>query len=171
VGVIGGYARDVLIVTSVLLLRAAADGRREVLMGLKKTGFGAGMVNPPGGKVEAVETPAEGVARELQEETGMTVEVADLVPAADVLFRFPDVPEWPDLRLYFFTATRFTGEPQETEEIAVNWLPEGEIPYDRMWADTQLWLPQVLAGEFVAMDVVYAGRDTVASHARVGPRA
>jgi 8-oxo-dGTP diphosphatase len=161
----------VLIVTAVLLLRTAADGRREVLMGPKKTGFGAGLVNSPGGKVEAGETPAEGVARELEEETGMTVGVADLVPAADVVFRFPDVPEWPDLRLFFFTATRFTGEPQETEEIAVNWLPEREIPYDRMWDDTQLWLPQVLAGEFVVMDVVYAGRDTVASHTRVGPRA
>jgi 8-oxo-dGTP diphosphatase len=140
-------------------------------MGLKKTGFGAGLVNCPGGKVEPGETPVQAAARELNEETGMTVAVADLVPAADIVFRFPDVPEWPDLSLYFFTATEFTGEPQETEEIAVAWLPEADIPWDRMWEDTQLWMPKVLAGEFVVMDFDYAGRDKVARYAAVPPRA
>ena len=153
-----------LIVTSVLLRRAGVDGRPEVLMGEKKTGFGAGLVNCPGGKVEAGETPAEAVVRELGEETGMTVAVADVVPVADVVFRFPDVPEWRDLRLHFFTATKFAGEPQESDEIAVDWLPEADIPYDRMWDDSQLWLPRVLAGVFVVMDVDYAGRDKVARH-------
>ncbi|NUR25909.1 MAG: NUDIX domain-containing protein, partial [Catenulispora sp.] len=136
-----------LIVTSVLLRREGLGGRPEVLMGLKKTGFGAGLVNCPGGKLEAGETPAEAVARELEEETGMTVAVAALVPAADLVFRFPDVPEWGDLRLHFFTATEFAGEPRESEEIAAGWLPEAEIPYERMWADTRLWMPRALAGE------------------------
>lgn len=160
-----------LIVTAVLLQRAGTDGRREVLMGLKKTGFGAGLVNSPGGKVEAGETPEEAAVREVKEETDITLAVADLVPAADVVFRFPDVPEWPDLRLLFYTATAFVGEPRESAEIAVDWLPEADIPYDRMWDDTKLWLPSVLAGEFVVMDVDYAGRDRVAEHTRVPPRA
>ncbi|GAA1973152.1 hypothetical protein GCM10009838_36150 [Catenulispora subtropica] len=140
-------------------------------MGVKKTGLGAGLVNCPGGKVEPGETPAEAVARELEEETSMTVAVADLTPAADVVFRFPDVPEWDDLRLHFFTATTFAGEPRETDEIAVDWIPEAGIPYDLMWDDTRLWLPDVLAGEFVVMDVDYAGRDKVAEYTRVPPRA
>lgn len=158
-----------MIVTSALL-RRSQDDRPEVLMGLKKTGFGAGLVNCPGGKVEPGETPVQAAARELAEETGMVVEVADLVPAADIVFRFPDIPEWPDLRLHFFTATEFAGEPQETEEIAVAWVPEAAIPWDRMWEDTQLWLPRVLAGEFVTMDFDYAGRDKVARYVTVPPR-
>ncbi|NUR63815.1 MAG: 8-oxo-dGTP diphosphatase [Catenulispora sp.] len=159
-----------LIVTSALLRRSQGDVP-EVLMGMKKTGFGAGMINCPGGKVEPGETPVEAAARELDEETGMTVDIAALVPAADVVFRFPDIPEWPDLRMYFFTATEFAGEPQETEEIAAAWVPEADIPWDRMWEDTQLWLPKVLAGEFVTMDFDYAGRDRVAHYVTVPPRA
>ena len=151
-------------VTSALLRRTGSDGRPEVLMGLKKTGFGAGLVNCPGGKIEAGETPAEAVVREFEEETGMTLAVADLKPAAELVFRFPDVPEYADLRLHYFTATRFAGEPEESEEFAAEWIAEADIPYDRMWDDSKLWLPRVLAGEYVALDVVYAGRDTVAEH-------
>jgi len=153
-------------VTSALLRRTGADGRPEVLMGLKKTGFGAGLVNCPGGKIEAGETPEEAAVRELKEETGMTLAARDLKPAAELVFRFPDVPEWVDLRLYYFTTTEFVGEPQESEEIAAAWIAEADLPYDRMWDDARLWLPLVLAGEYVAMDVVYAGRDTVADYTR-----
>lgn len=159
-----------LLVTSVLLRRTTPDGTPEVLIGLKKTGFGAGLINSPGGKLEPGETPAQAAARELTEETGMTVDLADLVPAADIVFRFPDVPEWPDLRLHGFTATTFTGEPQETAEIAATWTPERDIPYNQMWEDTQLWLPKALAGEFVTMDFTYAGRNKVAEYATVPPR-
>jgi 8-oxo-dGTP diphosphatase len=153
-------------VTSALLRRTGHDGRPEVLMGLKKTGFGAGLVNCPGGKIERGETPEEAAVRELMEETGMTVSVADLTPAAELVFRFPDVPEWDDLRLYYFTAAEFGGEPRESEEIAAGWMAEVDLPYDRMWDDSRLWLPLVLAGEYVVMDVTYAGRSKVAEYTR-----
>lgn len=156
-----------LIVTSALLRRTGPDGRPEVLVGLKKTGFGAGLVNCPGGKLEPGETPSEAVVREFAEETGMTLAVDDLVPAAELVFRFPDVPEWDDLRMHYFTVTEFAGEPQESDEIAAGWLPEAELPYDRMWDDSRLWLPSVLAGEYVVMDVTYAGRSKVASFSRM----
>ena len=153
-------------VTSALLRRTGPDGRPEVLVGLKKTGFGAGLINCPGGKLEPGETAAEAVVREFAEETGMTLAVGGLKPAAELVFRFPDVPEWDDIRLYYFTATEFAGEPQESAEIAADWLPEAELPYDRMWDDSRLWLPPVLAGEYVVMDVTYAGRSKVASYTR-----
>ena len=155
-----------LIVTSALLRRTGSDGRPEVLVGLKKTGFGAGLVNCPGGKLEPGESPEEAVVREFMEETGMTLAAGDLTPAAELVFRFPDVPEWEDLRLHYFTAARFAGEPQESEEFAAEWLAEAELPYERMWDDSRLWLPPVLAGEHVVMDVTYAGRSKVASYTR-----
>ena len=155
-----------LIVTSALLRRTGPDGRPEVLVGLKKTGFGAGLINCPGGKLEPGETPAEAVVREFAEETGMTLRVGDLKPAAELVFRFPDVPEWEDIRMHYFTAAEYAGEPQESDEIAAGWLAEAELPYDQMWDDTRLWLPSVLAGEYVEMDVTYAGRSKVASYTR-----
>jgi len=156
----------VLNVTSALLRRTGSDGRPEVLVGLKKTGFGAGLINCPGGKLEPGETAAEAAVREFAEETGMTLAVGDLKPAAELVFRFPDVPEWDDICLIYFTATEFAGEPQESAEFAAGWLPEADLPYDRMWDDSRLWLPPVLAGEYVVMDVIYAGRSKVASYTR-----
>lgn len=96
----------------------------------------------------------------------MTLAVGDLTPAAVLTFRFPDVPEWDDLRLHYFTAAKYAGEPRESAEIAADWMAEADLPYDRMWDDSRLWLPLVLAGEHVVMDVTYAGRSKVASYTR-----
>lgn len=40
-----------------------------------------------------------------------------------------------------------TGEPQETEEMRPQWYAEAAIPYDKMWADDQYWVPLFLAGK------------------------
>jgi 8-oxo-dGTP pyrophosphatase MutT (NUDIX family) len=54
------------------LLLLQKDG--SVLLGRKKRGFGEGKVNGFGGKVEAGETVIEAAVREMQEESGLTVE-------------------------------------------------------------------------------------------------
>jgi 8-oxo-dGTP diphosphatase len=38
------------------------------------------------------------------------------------------------------------GEPRETDEAAPLWVPQDRIPYDRMWADDRIWMPEFLAG-------------------------
>ena len=48
---------------------------RQVLLGLKKRGFGKGKWNGFGGKVEVEETMLESVLRELEEESGLTAEI------------------------------------------------------------------------------------------------
>jgi 8-oxo-dGTP diphosphatase len=69
--------------------------------------------------------------------------------------------------MHCFTATEFVGEPRESAEMATGWLAEDELPYERMWDDSRLWVPPVLAGEYVVMDVAYAGRSKVASYTRL----
>jgi 8-oxo-dGTP diphosphatase len=45
-----------------------------------------------------------------------------------------------------FSATGLEGEPRETDEAAPLWVPQDRIPYDRMWADDRIWMPEFLAG-------------------------
>ncbi|WP_369047387.1 8-oxo-dGTP diphosphatase [Sinomonas sp. P10A9] len=121
------------------------EGGREVLLGRKKRGFGRGKVVGLGGHLEAGETPAEAAARELDEEAGVALDAARLAPAGTVDFRFPARPEW-DMECTMFTATVWTGEVAESEEIAPAWYPVDALPVTDMWQDADHWLPIVLTG-------------------------
>ena len=78
-------------VTLCFLLRDAGT-RTEVLLGLKRTGFGTGKIVGIGGHVEAGESDAEAVVREVWEEAGVVVRQEDLAHAGVVEFLFPDPP-------------------------------------------------------------------------------
>ena len=56
-----------------------ADGQGRLLMIKRGHEPGAGLWSIPGGRIEPGETDAEAVAREMIEETGLTVEVGRLV--------------------------------------------------------------------------------------------
>lgn len=138
-----------------LLTRPFGDGRREVLLGLKKTGFGTGKIVGPGGHMEPGESAAQAAVRELFEETGLRVALGDLRELGRVTFRFPARPEW-DLGVTVFGAEWSGGEPVESDEIAPHWYPVDEIPLDRMWDDARLWLPQLLADTYLYADISYS---------------
>jgi 8-oxo-dGTP diphosphatase len=50
------------------------EGGRQVLLGRKKRGFGAGMIMGPGGKTGPGEADAACAVREVREEAGITVD-------------------------------------------------------------------------------------------------
>ncbi|MFJ3958446.1 8-oxo-dGTP diphosphatase [Arthrobacter sp. NPDC090010] len=125
---------------------------REVLLGLKKTGFGAGKIVGVGGHVEPGESDAQAACREVFEETGVSVREADLTDAGMVRFVFPARPEWNmDTRL--FLASRWDGEPRESPEIAPEWFAVDALPVERMWQDADHWLPLALSGAVLDVDV------------------
>lgn len=141
-------------VTLCFLLRSNGSGD-EVLLGLKKTGFGTGKIVGVGGHVEPGESIPEAICREVAEEIHVQVLPADLLPAGTVDFVFPARPEW-SMDTTVFTTRSWQGEPAESDEISPEWHPVDVLPVERMWADAEHWLPPMLAGRQVAATIVLA---------------
>lgn len=130
--------------TAVMLLKK--DGK--VLLGLKKRGFGMGKLTSVGGKQEKDESIDETAIRETFEEIG--VKVTEMEHMADIVFdnlHYKGKPER-DM-MHVFVATKWQGEPQESDEIKPEWVKISEMPYQRMWGDNEHWLPEVLRGNKV----------------------
>ncbi|MFH5880681.1 8-oxo-dGTP diphosphatase [Arthrobacter sp. NA-172] len=141
-------------VTLCFLLRDGDDGK-EVLLGRKKTGFGTGKIVGVGGHVEMGETAAEAVCREVGEEIFVRVEEQHLIPAGTVDFVFPARSEWNMFTTVYLTE-QWAGEPAESDEIAPQWYRVGRLPIENMWADAEHWLPAMISGQRIAVEVVLA---------------
>lgn len=116
----------------------------KVLLGLKKRGFGAGFWNGFGGKVERGESITAAAHRELLEEAGVTVPAGGLRQISVIDFNF--VGKDSTLEVHVFKASRFEGEPTESEEMRPQWWAAEDIPFDLMWPDDRHWFPLMLKG-------------------------
>lgn len=142
--------------TCLCIIRRSAGCGPQVLLGLKKTGFGAGRWVGLGGHVEEGEKPDVAAAREVAEESSLTVSADALEHMASIEFRFPARPSW-DQTVEVYLTDSFSGEPAESDEIAPRWYREDALPLDQMWDDARYWLPRVLAGEHVSAVITFAG--------------
>ncbi|HSX36617.1 MAG TPA: 8-oxo-dGTP diphosphatase [Patescibacteria group bacterium] len=127
----------------------------EILLALKKRGFGQGKWNGVGGKVEPGETLEQAAVRECQEEIGVTPQQFELVAIND--FLYPDK----DIQGHVYICSKWQGEPVETEEMKPRWFKLGDIPYDKMWQDDTMWLPFVLTGKHVRCSFTFDSGDNI----------
>lgn len=119
----------------------------EILLAMKKRGFGEGHWNGVGGKLNPGEGIEEAAIRETKEEIGVTAK--SLQHVADLHFYFEDLPlekDW-NQQVVVYLVNDWEGEPTESEEMAPQWFKHSEIPYDLMWPDDIHWLPKVLNGK------------------------
>lgn len=128
----------------------------QVLLAMKKRGFGVGKWNGVGGKVKEGETVEEATVREAKEEIGVEIAVGDLEKIALNEFHFPDKDGW-DMLVHCYVARKWKGEPQESEEMRPQWFRVAEIPYDQMWIDDIYWLDRALAGEKIKAEFYFVG--------------
>src|SRR3990167_5103320 len=103
----------------------------NVLLGMKKRGFGAGRWNGFGGKVSLGETIEDAAKREIQEEAG--IEAVNLHKIGVIDFEFKGNPEI--LQVHVFKSDNFSGKPTESEEMKPKWFHVNEIPFKEMWPD------------------------------------
>jgi len=107
----------------------------SVLLGYKKKGFGQGLWNGFGGKVEPGETIDEAARREVKEECGLSL--GSLRKFAIITFEFVEGRHIMEGHLY--TSDEPLGEPVETDEMRPQWYPLDSVPFDKMWQDDKIW--------------------------------
>ncbi|CEL53258.1 7,8-dihydro-8-oxoguanine triphosphatase OS=Homo sapiens GN=NUDT1 PE=1 SV=3 [Rhizoctonia solani AG-1 IB] len=137
----------------------------KILLGLKKRGFGVGIYNGFGGKLDAGETIADAALRELREESNLS---ASLEPCG--LLFFVGAGHAHAHHITVFRAHTWQGQPTETDEMRPEWFayPSLEIPstsvpsdtlapfpYSAMWKDDPLWVPHLLTGKYFVARVDY----------------
>lgn len=117
---------------------------KQILLGLKKRGFGMGRWNGFGGKVKKGEKIEDAAKREVFEEVGIVLSNLDRLGVIE--FRFQEKPN-EILKAHVFCGNTFNGEPKESEEMKPRWFSSEKIPYETMWAADKYWFPLLLAGK------------------------
>lgn len=137
--------------------RARLKALQRVLLGMKKRGFGAGRWNGFGGKVQEGETVKDGAKRELQEESGLTVDALHKV--GQITFEFVGDPELMDVHV--FCTDSVQGTPVESDEMRPQWFRLDQIPFADMWPDDSYWFPLLLQRKKFRGYFRFQGQDTI----------
>ena len=154
---------------------------RQLLLAMKKRGFGEGKWNGFGGKLELTpegmpaETMVECAQRELREESSLEVAKDQFhlqgklrfIMKTDGMIDKHTGKESKDLHVCVYTvdASAIAGQtPMESEEMLPKWYGFDEIPFDSMWADDELWFPLMFDGKLFDGDVIFKDKTVIASH-------
>lgn len=134
----------------------------QILLAMKKRGFGANRYNGVGGKVEPGESLDDALIRECQEEIDVTPVTFTKVAEHDFVQQESNEP-W-RMYVHAYICTEWQRIPTETEEMAPEWFALDAIPYDKMWSDDIYWLPMVLQGKKVKGVYTFDENDIMLTH-------
>jgi 8-oxo-dGTP pyrophosphatase MutT (NUDIX family) len=148
------------------LVIVTESSRQRILLGLKQRGFGEGMYNSFGGKVEPDETAVESAARELMEETGIDVSVAEMSKRKVAVHHFTFEDSDTLMLVHVFRLDVVTTDESSSstsseaafwidpnvirpcDEIIPQWFEDWhDIPLNNMFADDSLWLTTLLSSK------------------------
>ena len=134
----------------------------QILLAMKKRGFGEGRWNGVGGKPAKGESITAAAIRECIEEIQVTPH--HLKELATLNFSFPGAKKESNQQVVVFICNAWEGKPVETEEMSPKWFKVNKIPYDKMWSDDKYWLPIVLEGKYVRADFHFDNNDNLRKH-------
>lgn len=130
----------------------------EILLAMKKRGFGKNRWNGCGGKVEPDETIEQAMIRECQEEIAVTPVAYHKVAIHQFVME-----DHEDFEAHTYLCTQWQGEPSETDEMAPQWFNTSAVPYADMWQDDIVWLPAVLQGKKLQTTFTFDSTDNTTS--------
>lgn len=129
-----GASRPIRHVVAGLILRDG-EGSQEVLVCQRRPDQPMGSKwEFPGGKVESGETAEAALARELNEELGISADIGRRLTTVRHSYRNGSTIE-----IQFFVVTGFTGELENRIFLDMQWSPLGRLPdFDFLAADLTL---------------------------------
>jgi 8-oxo-dGTP pyrophosphatase MutT (NUDIX family) len=142
--------------TLIFCRRKNSTGLKEVLLGMKKRGFGTGKWNGFGGKIELGETAEQGAIRELEEESGLVVSAENMLRRGYLVFNMKESKKI--MKVHVYEAWNWNGEEAESDEMRPQWWREDSIPFELTWKDDKFWLPLLLESKS------FTGRSVLCSH-------
>lgn len=130
----------------------------QILLGMKKRGFGQGRWNGFGGKVDEGEMIEEAAIREVKEECGLIAKNMRNVGQID--FKFHNNPG-EILEVHIYRCEDYEGEPMESEEMSPQWFDISNIPYGKMWPDDIYWLPLLIEKKCFSGSFLFGDDDVI----------
>ena len=119
----------------------------QVLLAMKKRGFGVGKWNGTGGKVIGDESVEQAAKRETKEEVGVTPLFLEKVAVLTFHFAEEVAKLGMTEECSVFICKQWKGEPFESDEMKPQWFEIDKLPFFSMWDDDPFWLPLVLEGK------------------------
>jgi len=153
--------------TTLCFLIKERGKEKEILLAMKKRGWGQGKWNGVGGKLDVSRGDKDifdAAIREMKEEIGVEIEKQEEMAILDFSYPYlsnPDEKEW---RVRVFFASDWQGTPEESEEMKPQWFKINEIPFDNMWPDDKFWLPRVLNGERLKAKFIFKAGEIIDSY-------
>ncbi len=111
-----------------------------------------GKWNGLGGKFEAGETPEECIAREVFEESGLSIRNPKLCGL--LLFTNFKGNDW---YVFGFTAKELSGELIDSPEGKLEWIPDEKILDLNLWESDHIFMPWIQEGKFFSAKFAYEG--------------
>ena len=138
---------------------------KELLLAMKKKGFGRGKWNGIGGKFDPKKDKniIETAKRELREEVGVTTKEIREMAILNFFYPYLSDPEEKEWQVHVFFAKKWEGAPKESEEVKPKWFKINEIPFNQMWPDDRFWLPKVLKGEKLKAGFIFKPGELIES--------
>ena len=130
----------------------------QILLAMKKRGFGVNRWNGVGGKPILNENILNTAIRETQEEIGVTPKNISQVATLDFYFQNNPIL---NQQVIVFLTKEWEGKICETEEMNPKWFNVDKLPFESMWPDDPFWLPLVLANKKIQAKFVFADNDIV----------
>jgi 8-oxo-dGTP pyrophosphatase MutT (NUDIX family) len=133
------------------------NGEKELLLAMKKKGFGQGKWNGVGGKFDSKrDKDILGAAiREMEEEIGVEIKSPEKMAILNFSYPYLTNSEEREWQTHVFFAKEWEGIAKESEEMKPKWFKINEIPFNQMWPDDKFWLPKVLNGEKLKAKFVF----------------